>query len=306
MTSNQRSKSQRKLIFASAAIAALAALATVGAAQQQPEPLKVTKIRDNVYVTQGGDGGNTGIIVGTSSVIVVDTKTTVNASKEVQAEIVKITSKPVKTAIVTHSDGDHANGLGGFPAGLTIIAQENCKKEMEASVGSRGGAPADRIPTKTVGKDETMTIDGVRVRFLHWAPGHTSGDLVIFLPDQKVAFLGDLMTYPNRPDVAARTGGTLIHAEKGGSVAGWLENAKGIVSLNADTYVTGHGELMTKEDTRQRLALIQGKWDKVKALAAQGKSLAEVKTALGESIPAAGAADQSVVTAAYNEIRKKG
>jgi len=177
---------------------------------------------------------------------------------------------------------------------------------MEASVGKRGGAPANRLPTKTVGKDETITIDGVRVRLLHWAPAHTSGDLVIFLPDQKLAFVGDLMTYPNRPDVLARTGGALIHTEKGGSVAGWLENAKGIVSLNADTFVTGHGELMTKEDTKQRLALIQDKWNKVKAMNSQGKSLAEIKAAIGEPATVPGAPDQSVVTAAYNEIRKKG
>src|SRR4051794_32936320 len=103
--------------------AAVSLLIPVAFAQQAPDPLKVSKIRDNIFVTQGGDGGNTGIILGATSVIVVDTKTTVAASKEVQAEIAKITPKPVKTAILTHSDGDHANGLAGFPDGLTIIAQ---------------------------------------------------------------------------------------------------------------------------------------------------------------------------------------
>src|SRR5450432_657153 len=98
-------KHQRGLIFGLAMGTLLAALATVAAAQQQPVPLKVANIKGNVYWTQGGAGGNTGIIVGTTGVIVVDTKTTVDSSKEVQAEIAKITPKSVDTVILTHSDG---------------------------------------------------------------------------------------------------------------------------------------------------------------------------------------------------------
>ena len=201
-------QNQRKLNFGFLAIAGFFAFATAAMAQQQPAPLKVANIKGNVYWTQGGAGGNTGIIVGNSGVIVVDTKTTVDSSKEVQAEIAKITPKPVDTIILTHSDGDHVNGLAAFPLGLTIIAQENCKKEMEASAGTRGAAPQDHLPTKTIDKDETMTLDGVRVRLLHWTPAHTSGDLVVFLPDQKIVFGGDLLV-TNRPD-------TLIHVEKHG------------------------------------------------------------------------------------------
>src|ERR1700693_638884 len=249
-------KDQRKSVLRFAAIATLTALATVAVAQQQPAPLKVAKLADNVYWTQGGAGGNTGIIVGTTGVIVVDTKTTVDSSKEVQAEIAKITPKAVNTAIVTHSDGDHVNGLAGFPAGLTIIAQENCKKEMEASAGTRGAAPQDRLPTKTIAKDETMTIDGVRVRLLHWAPAHTSGDLIIYFPVQKVVFGGDLLVTNHDPRFSL---------EKHGSVAGWIENVQGALALDADTYATGHGDLMTKDDVKKQLAFIQGKWDKVKA-----------------------------------------
>ena len=48
--------------------------------------------------------------------------------------------------------------------------------------------PPDYLPTKTIDKDETMTIDGVRVRLLHWAPAYTDGDMVAYFPDQKVVF----------------------------------------------------------------------------------------------------------------------
>ena len=90
-----------------------------------------------------------------------------------------------------------------------------------------------------------------------------------------------------------------------------MENAKGMIALDADTYVTGHGDLMTKDDVKKKLALIQDKWDKVKAMAAQGKSLDEVKTAMGESTapPAPNAQGNlpaaSLTEVMYNEIKKK-
>jgi cyclase len=295
---------KNNLILGLATAAAFSMLSTAACAQQQPVPLKVANIKGNIYWTQGGAGGNTGIIVGQNGVIVVDTKTTVDSSKDVQAEIAKITPKPVTTAIVTHSDGDHVNGLAGFPPGLTIIAQENCKKEMEASASSRNPAPQDRLPTKTIAKDETMTIEGVHVRLLHFAPGHTSGDLIVYFPDQKVVFGGDLLV-TNRPD-------TNIHAEKNGSAAGWIENAKGMIALDADTYVTGHGDLMTKDDVRKKLAFIQDKWDKVKAMVAEGKSLDEVKTSFGESTappapnPNGNPPAMTLTEVMYREVTKKG
>jgi glyoxylase-like metal-dependent hydrolase (beta-lactamase superfamily II) len=137
----------RKVALGLATLASLVSCCTLARAQQQPQPLKVTKVKDNVYWIQGGVGSSDGVIVGTTGVIVVDTKSTADSEKGVIAEIAKITPKNVNTAIITHSDNDHVNGLAAFPAGLTIIAQENCKKEMEASAGSRNPAPQDRLPT---------------------------------------------------------------------------------------------------------------------------------------------------------------
>ena len=185
------------------------AFAAVVNAQQQPPPLSVKQLKSDVYWTQGGAGGNTGIIVGKDGVIVIDAKTTPASAKEMIAEIAKITPKPVTTVIVTHSDGDHVNGLAAFPAGLTIISQENCKKEMEASASSRNPAPQDRLPTKTVANKENVTIDGVKLTLLHYAPAHTSGDLMVYLPEQKIVFTGDIIA-TNQPY-------TLIHSEKNGS-----------------------------------------------------------------------------------------
>jgi glyoxylase-like metal-dependent hydrolase (beta-lactamase superfamily II) len=255
-------------------IVALAALPSVAFAQLQAGPLRVMKISDNFYWTVGGTGENTGIIVGSTGVIVVDTKTTEDSAKAVLGEIAKITNKPVDTVILTHSD--HLRGLAALPAGVTIIAQENCKKEMEAS-RARDAAPADRMPTRTIGKDETLTIDGVRVRLLNFGPAHTAGDLTVYFPDLKAVFAGDLVVTDRAPD------DTPIHEAMQGSVKGWFNNVRGMLALDATTYVLGHGEsLFSKDDVKKKVALIQAKWDKIQALAKQGKSLTEIKAALGE------------------------
>jgi len=290
---------RKHLLVTAVAIPSLFAFAALADAQQQVPPLKVTQIKDNIYWAQGGVGSNDGIIVGTTGVIVVDTKTTPDSEKEVIAEIAKITPKSVNAAIITHSDGDHVNGLAAFPAGLTIIAQENCKKEMEASASSRNPAPQDRLPTKTYNKTDKLTIDGIHIRLYHWGPAHTSGDTVVYLPDQKVVFGGDLLV-TNRAD-------TVIHMEKNGSAAGWIENAKGMISLDADTYLTGHGDMMTKADVQKKLDFIQDRYGKVKAMVAQGKSLDEVKQALGETDAPApnGTRFPSFTEVAYKELTKK-
>ncbi len=264
----------RKVVLALGTLAAMVSFGALARAQQQPPPIKVTKIKDNVYFVQGGAGSNNGVIVGKNGVIVVDTKITPASEKDVLAEIAKITPNPVNAAIITHSDGDHVNGLAALPASVTVIAQENCKAEMQASAGSRNPAPQDRLPSKTYAKTDKLTIDGVHIRLYHWAPGHTSGDTVVYFPDLKIVFGGDLLV-TNRTD-------TLIHLEKHGSAAGWIENAKGMLALNADTYLTGHGDVMTKADVQKKLDFIQGKYNQVKAMVAQGKSLDDVKTSFGE------------------------
>jgi len=256
-------------------IAALCMFGLSSHAQTPSQALSVRRLSDNVYWTQGGVGGNTGFIIDQEGVVVVDAKTTAESAKDVLAEIAKLTSKPVTHVILTHSDGDHVNGLAAFPMGLTIIAQENCKKEMENSVNSGKAALQGHLPTQTVDKTQSLSIGGVRIDLLHWAPAHTSGDLVVYLPQQKIVFTGDIIDWAN-------PGYPVIHLEKNGTSEGWIETVKGILALDADTFVPGHGDLQTKADLQKRLANVEERRAKIKELVAQGKSLDEIKQALGQ------------------------
>ena len=127
---------------------AVAAVSLAGVALAQgpaPMPLIVHQLKPNVYWIEGG-GGNSGVIIGDKGVIVIDAKTTAAGGKELLEDIAKITPKPVTTVILTHSDGDHVNGLASFPAGVTVIAHENNKKEQDVAfaAGGRGAKPVPR------------------------------------------------------------------------------------------------------------------------------------------------------------------
>jgi cyclase len=261
-----------------------------------PEPFSVNLIKDGVYWTRGGAGSNTGFVVGKDGVIVFDAKMTLDSAKEMLAAIAKITPKPVTHVILSHSDADHVNGLSAFPKGVTIIAQENCKKEMEASKDSPRPAPQDYLPTKTFDKQLDLTIDGVRVQLRHWVPAHTSGDVVMLLPDEKIAFGGDLVDF---------TQFAYVHEQKGGNTEGWITSMKEIIALDADTYVSGHGPLQTKDALKAKLAAVESRRQKIKEMVAAGKSLADIKQTAGPEEPASGPFGSPGFTeVVYHELTK--
>jgi cyclase len=283
--------------------AGIAVCATLALAQAPPAaPFMTHQLKPNVYWIEGG-GGNSGVIVGDKGVIVIDAKTTPAGGKELLEDIAKITPKPVTAVILTHSDGDHVNGLASFPAGVKVIAHENNKKEQETALaaGGRGAPPADHIPNQVIAKNkENLKLEGVKFELLHWAPAHTSGDLIIYLPSEKIVFTGDV--------IASTLPDALIHLEKHGSSEGWVTTTKGIVALDAEQFVPGHGSIMSKDDIKMRLARVEEKRAKVKELVAQGKSLAEIKTALGDPAPAAGGrgpAFPSLTEVIYRELTNK-
>jgi glyoxylase-like metal-dependent hydrolase (beta-lactamase superfamily II) len=242
-------------------------------------------LKPDVWAGLGGAGGNSTIIIGKTGVIVVDAKQTEAGAKDLLAQIAKITPKPVTTAIITHSDGDHVNGLAAFPPGIKIIAHENNKKEQQTALaaGGRGAPPADRLPNLVTTKTkEKMTIDGVKLELYHFAPAHTSGDLIVFLPEQKIVSTGDIVV-TNRADDNPN-----VHFEKNGSTEGWLTSVKGMIGLNADTYITGHGDLLTKADLQRKLTATTERRSKIAAMVKEGKTLDEIKAALPDA-PAPGA-----------------
>ena len=304
--------------YPSVLAAAMLACAAPAFAQAPIQPVMMKQLKPDVWAGLGGSGGNSTIYIGKTSVIVVDAKQTEAGAKDLLAEIAKITPKPVTTVFLTHSDGDHVNGLVAYPQGVKVIAHENNKKEQQAALaaGGRGAPPPDRLPQQVITKPkETMTIDGVKLELYHWGPAHTSGDLIVYSPQNKIVSTGDIVV-TNRADDNPN-----IHMDKNGSVEGWMANVKGMIGLNADAYVTGHGDVLAKADLQRKLTAVTERRNKIAAMLKEGKSLEEIKAALPDAPapgaraaapPAGGAAPAAArgpvpgfVDAVYAELTKK-
>jgi cyclase len=274
-------------------IASVGVLAASASAQRPPQALSVTvnQIKPDIYWAAGG-GGNSGIIIGSTGVMVVDAKSTAEGAKLLLAEIAKLTPKPVTHVFVTHSDADHWGGLEAFPGSVTVIASEGFRKEQQRII-AMGDAPNQRVPNRLVGRGkEALTVNGVRLELYHWVPGHTSGDLVVFLPDQRIAFTGDV-TSDARPEPT-------LHAHKGATPEGWISTVKNIVAINADLFVSGHGEAKAFERSwlDQRLKSAIETNDKVIAMVKEGRSLGDIKMAL-KSPPGPASGNPTYVEVAY-------
>ena len=288
----------RTAAFRFTIVAGVAVFATVAFAQAPNPALKVNKVNDHIYYVEGG-GGNSSIIIGQNGVIVVDAKTTVGAGKGVVDEVAKLTNKPITTVILTHSDGDHVNGLPSFPRGVTIIAHANDRKEIEQAqaAGARNVPSKEWLPNKIVSQErQNETIDGIKMTLIHVANAHTSGDLVVYLPDDKIAFTGDLIG-PGDP---------LIHMNKNGNSEGWIKFISAVVQLDANTFVLGHAPPETKAQVEAGLKSAQDKRARIAALVKDGKSLNDVKQAFGEGQPGANAPQFPTYTeTTYEELAKK-
>ena len=265
-------------------MALAAMLASPVAAQMRPGPVTLTThaLRGGVYWVSGGVS-NTGFIVGDRGVVVFDPQATAEAGAKALAEIAKVTPKPVNDIIVSHADPDHIGGLPAYPAGTPILMQENTRSEIEVSAVDPAIPPmyvamyknlvANFLPTHTLSTSETRELDGVRLEMIHVSPAHTSGDIAVYLPAQKIVFTGDVITtntglYPS------------VHI--GGSSLGWIEFTKALLALDADTYVPGHGPMETKAQLRVRLHDAEQRRADIKAMVEAHKTLAEVVQALPE------------------------
>jgi cyclase len=266
---------------------------------QQPSAITAEKITDNIFIVKGGLA-NTGFVVGAKEVAAIDAEMTADQAQKMTDEIKKVTPKPLTKIILTHSDADHVDGLAGFPKGLEIISSAGAKKEMEEAVKAPNAqALQPYLPTKTFGEKMDLEIAPERIQLLHFGPAHTSGDIIVFSPARKLAFVGDLVFIGRDP---------LIHRVKGGTSTGLIKTLGELLKLGADKYVPGHGNIVGKSDIEAEMKSLQEKQEKVKSLIREGKSLDEIKTAFGIPVTVAkpgGFSFPSLVEVMYLELSGK-
>ena len=282
-------------------IAAAAQAPQAKPAPQAPEPMTVEPIAKDLYLVKGGAGANTAFFVQKKDVLVIDAKMTPEAAAEMLAAIAKVTPKPVTTIILTHSDGDHVNGLPGFPKGLRIIAQENVKRDMEKAAADLP-ALKDYLPTLVYGESIGQTVKGSGVELRHFGPAHTDGDTCVFFPQLGVVFVGDLAFVGRDP---------LVHLQKNGTTVGYVKTLEAILALKpaVRTVLSGHADPLPRADIESLKTSLADKLAKVQDMVAAGRSLDDVRKAFGIEAPADAPGGRrrwlSFVEAAYIELTSK-
>jgi len=264
------------------------ALSLVTTAQQRaggappadaPKVVEVEKLRDNLFMLKGG-GGNTAIFVGSTGVVVVDTKNP-GWGQPILDKIKELTPKPVTTIINTHTHGDHVSGNVEFPATVEVVVQENTKANMQEMRGATGiaqqGPPTNifkvnngrGMPTKTFKDKMSLGSGNDRIDLYYFGRGHTNGDAWVVFPALRLMHAGDIFSGKNLPLLDANNGGSGVLI--GDSLAKAAETVK-----NIDTIITGHSTTMTMNDLREYAQFNRDFLKDVRDAKKSGKSVDDV------------------------------
>src|SRR5262245_43592035 len=189
---------------ASAIVALVASIIASSALAQDLGP-RVKKLADGVYVHTGkGFDSNSGIILTTEGVIVVDTGQNPIESRSIMETVKKLTPLPVRIVIDTEPHADHTTGHFVFPQAVVIAAAGG----GESMRGARAAAPnrigmlrgaSPQMETALEGykfitphieyRDKmTITLGGRTVELTYMKGVHSESDTAVWLPRERVVF----------------------------------------------------------------------------------------------------------------------
>ncbi len=242
--------------------------------------LSVVPLRHDVYACTGVSGGsNSGFVIGRRGVLVIDTRLNPPMARELSAAIRSVTDKPVTHVVNTHFHGDHTFGNQIFAGSAEIIASTltRTKLTMEGELHREwisGHFTVDysevEITPPGMVFDGSMTIDlgGKSVELMQTAAGHTGGDVMVWVPDAKVLFTGDILVVNNVPWLGDSPGSARL-----------MTDLIDLTSRSAETFVPGHGFGVTtvrREKIYSALGFLADVREQVTRLADDGASLDEV------------------------------
>ncbi|MGA2836669.1 MAG: MBL fold metallo-hydrolase [Acidimicrobiales bacterium] len=251
----------------------------------------LVELVDGVHAWIQPDGtwwvNNAGAVTGGDGTLVVDTCATEARTRRFLDAVHAATGgAPVRFAVNTHEHGDHTYGNSLLPEGVALIGHEVMRARLLEDPVIDGCPPAwdpvpdwggvtRRVPNIVTRTDLTVFTGSRRVELVHPGyPAHTGGDLVAWLPEERVLFSGDLLFHGLTPLVFA------------GSVDGARRSLEWIAAFGPDVVVPGHGPLVAGGDLPAVLAGHERYYRFVIDLAAEGRraGLAPLELAQGADL----------------------
>ena len=256
------------------------------------------ELADGVYAYTAQGDPNVGAIVGGDGVLCVEARATPYMAGKWLADLRTRTDAPIGDLVLTHYHAVRTLGAAAFGAERIItstttrdLIEERGQQdwESEAARMPRLFAGAETIPGLTRPTDtfdDVMDVDlgGRAVQLLHLGRGHTEGDIVVWLPDERICFAGDLVE-----GEAALYTGDAIHLD-------WMAGTLDLVAaLGAEVMVGGRGRVMRGADEvqagiEQTRGFLRTMHDEVAPVLARGGTLKQAfDAAHGALEPAYGA-----------------
>ena len=194
---------------------------------------RTIKIADNVYGYEDFHSlGMTTVslfVVGTDGVLLADGQGSPAAAQKLLDAIAKVTPKPVKWYIVGSDHGDHTAGNAVLPKDITYIVSKASKAQMKLDA-----------PAMTSDK-QVINVGGIEVQALYLGRAHTGGDLVVYLPKQKILFMSEV--YLNR----------VFPAMRSAYPTEWVAVIDKALKLDVERFVPGHGFIEEPKTSREEL-----------------------------------------------------
>jgi glyoxylase-like metal-dependent hydrolase (beta-lactamase superfamily II) len=221
------------------------------ASQNDLADKKITfsKLSDSAYAYTAEGDPNTGIVIGDDAVMVIDTQATPVMAQDVIRRIREVTDKPIKYVVLSHYHAVRVLGASAYGADHVIASEAT--REMIVERGQQDylsevqrfprlfrsveTVPGLTWPTITFNDRMTLYLGQTEVQIIHAGRGHTKGDTIVWLPQERVLFSGDLVEYGATPYCGD------AHLQD------WPQTLQKLRDLKPLALVPGRGDALTSE-----------------------------------------------------------
>ena len=241
------------------------------------------RLSDHAYAYTAEGDPNTGIVIGDDAVMVIDTQATPVMAQDVIRRIRAVTDKPIRYVTLSHYHAVRVLGASGYAPEHVIASRdtfdlivERGAQDMKSEIErfprlfrAVESVPGLTWPTIVFERRMTLMMGRLQVEIMQLGRGHTKGDTVVWLPQERILFAGDLVEY----DATPYTGDAYL--------GDWPATLDAIAALEPGQLVPGRGAaLKTPEAVRAGLdgtrAFVTALFESVRAGAAAGRDLRTV------------------------------